>query len=169
MLLQSCFSGMGRVTPRSIIRITFFYVLSMMQDFVPGRVFHHSSSQQLLIESTFSPTMRNRCAFVSRVVSSYRTNAVQGTLPACRGVGKTMENPAATDLQQLPDCCNRDSPAKNHSSFSGAADPSPRICWKTNLNSFSCCCMYFFPASVGEYNFDLPETFISRYPFCRSS
>jgi hypothetical protein len=95
MLLQSCFSGMGRVTPRSIIRITFFYVLSMMQDFVPGRVFHHSSSQQLLIESTFSPTMRNRCAFVSRVVSSYRTNAVQGTLPASRGSGEDYGKPCS--------------------------------------------------------------------------
>jgi hypothetical protein len=70
------FSGMGRVTPRPIIRITFFYILSVMQDLVPGREFNHASSHHLLIESTLYAAMRNRCAFVSRVVSSYRTNAV---------------------------------------------------------------------------------------------
>ena len=53
--------------------------------------------------------------------------------------------------------------------FSGAADPSPRMCWKTNLNSFSRCRIYFLPGSVGEYNLDFPDIFISRNPFSSSS
>ena len=38
---------------------------------------------------------------------------------------------------------------KNHSFLSGAANPSPIICWKTNLNSLSRCRINFLPVSVG--------------------
>jgi len=47
--------------------------------------------------------------------------------------------------------------------------PPRMICWNTCLKSLSFLLMCFFPFSVGQYNFDFPETLISRNPLSRRS